>query len=111
MFPNLTVLDVSRNKLRTEYELEFLVYLETMAELRVSGNDMFIEGYKKRFSLLILRQEDALHKQYPYLEIINDKQYHKVTSREKEQLGEIKEYIKEVGLMDLETCDKIIEDY
>jgi len=52
-----------------------------------------------------------LHKQYPYLEIINDKQYHKVTSREKEQLGEIKEYIKEVGLLDLETCDKIIEDY
>jgi len=47
MFPNLTVLDVSRNKLRTEYELEFLIYLETMAELRVSGNDMFIEGYRK----------------------------------------------------------------
>lgn len=44
IFPNLTVLDVSFNKLKTEYELEFLTYLDTMAELSVQGNDMFIEG-------------------------------------------------------------------
>jgi len=42
--PNLTILDVSNNKIDSEEGLEWLLYLDRIAELTVLGNPFFIEG-------------------------------------------------------------------
>lgn len=59
-FPNLTVVNISHNELLVSSELEFMIYLETIAEIDLDGNDFFSPG-----------TEDEVRDKYPFLERIN----------------------------------------
>lgn len=77
-FPKLTVLDVSYNDIFDQTELEFMIYLETMAEIDVEGNGFFAKGTEK-----------LLHDQFSFLERINDRNFYSPGERERKMKEEI----------------------
>lgn len=77
-FPGLTVLDVSHNDILDVNEFEFMVYLDSISEIDVEGNDFFVKGGEK-----------ALHETYPFLERINQRVFYTTGERERQQKEKI----------------------
>lgn len=45
-FPELTTVDLSFNKINNDHEFEFMIYLESLSEIHIKGNDFFTEKYQ-----------------------------------------------------------------
>lgn len=85
-FPSLTVVDISHNEIMDEDELDFMLHLDTVAEISLQGNDCFTS-------------EESVHKRYPFLEVVNRTRFRPTADRERLQMQEIVQDIRERGLM------------
>lgn len=92
-FPGLTVLDVSHNDILDVAEFEFMIYLDTISEIDVEGNDFFVKGSEK-----------DLHEAYPFLERINGRVFYTTGERERQQKEKIIEEMRWDGLISAEEA-------